>query len=150
MSDLKRVLFVCIGNACRSQMAEGFARKYGSDILVAASAGLSPAANVARDTIDAMDEKGINIRDHFPKTIKHLGRAEFDLLINMSRVAIPEKLTGKAEVRAWDVEDPVMLRYEEHCEVRDQIEKLVMTLILELRRTQTDSKVHGLGSGKSA
>ena len=40
---LKKVLFVCIGNSCRSQMAEAFARVYGSDILVAASAGLAPA-----------------------------------------------------------------------------------------------------------
>ena len=40
---LKRVLFVCIGNSCRSQMAEGFARAYGSDVMAPASAGLAPA-----------------------------------------------------------------------------------------------------------
>ena len=148
MSGLKRVLFVCIGNACRSQMAEGFARTYGSDILVPASAGLSPAGYVARDTIDAMMEKGINIRDHFPKTIKHLGKSQFDLLINMSGMGIPEHLTGSAEVRAWDVDDPVSLSYEDHCEIRDQIEKLVMTLVLELRRGQSGPKFQGLGSGR--
>ena len=46
MSEPKRVLFVCIGNACRSQMAEAFARAYGSDVLVASSAGLFPAKAV--------------------------------------------------------------------------------------------------------
>src|SRR5215216_653976 len=46
----KRVLFVCIGNSCRSQMAEGFARKYGGDCLTIQSAGLSPAAIVQDET----------------------------------------------------------------------------------------------------
>lgn len=144
----KRVLFVCIGNACRSQMAEGFARTYGSDVLIPASAGLSPAGYVARDTIHSMEEKGIDIRDHFPKTIRHLGRVPFDLMINMSGMGIPETLTGAAEVREWEVEDPVSLKYEEHCEIRDQIEKLVMTLIIELRRERTSPNLQPFGSGK--
>ena len=131
---LKRVLFVCIGNACRSQMAEGFARAYGSDIIVPASAGLGPATRVAPDTIEAMQEKGIDLRDHFPKSIKHLGRIEFDLVVNMSGSALPD--TFRCEVREWDVEDPIFLQYEDHCAVRDEIEKLVMNLILDLRRAQ--------------
>jgi len=55
----KRVLFVCLGNSCRSQMAEAFARAYGSDVLIAASAGLTPASGVAADTSRAMAEKGL-------------------------------------------------------------------------------------------
>ena len=51
MQHAKRVLFVCIGNACRSQMAEAFARTYGSDVMIAASAGLAPAMGVAPDTM---------------------------------------------------------------------------------------------------
>ena len=144
-APLKRVLFVCIGNSCRSQMAEGFARAYGSDVLVPASAGLGPAHRVAPDTIDAMQEKGIDLRDHFPKGIKHLGRIEFDLVINMSGSAIPE--TFRCEVREWDVEDPVYLRFEEHCVVRDEIEKRVMNLILELRRDQKHPSLRPSGSG---
>ena len=80
----KRVLFVCIGNSCRSQMAEGFARTYGDDVLIAASAGLAPAFSVAPDTQRAMLEKNIDLRDHFPKSIRHLGRSQFDLVVNMS------------------------------------------------------------------
>ena len=71
-----RVLYVCIGNSCRSQMAEGFAHKYGHDVMIAASAGLAPAIDVAQNTIRTMDEKDINVRDHFPKTIKQLGRVQ--------------------------------------------------------------------------
>jgi arsenate reductase len=140
------VLFVCIGNSCRSQMAEAFARMYGKDVLVPASAGLSPATRVAPDTIDAMEEKGIDIRDHFPKSIRHLGRIEFDLIINMSGRPIPGD--PKATIRDWDVEDPVSLKYEDHCEVRDQIERLVMELILEFRREHAQTPLRPFGSGR--
>jgi len=133
-SPLKRVLFVCIGNACRSQMAEGFARVYGSDVLVPASAGLAPARIVAPDTITAMDEKGIDVHDHFPKSIRHLGRVDFDLVVNLSGEPLPETL--KCPVREWNVEDPIRMKYSAHCVVRDHIERLVMNLILELRREE--------------
>jgi arsenate reductase (thioredoxin) len=130
----KRVLFVCIGNACRSQMAEAFARTYGSDALIPASMGLAPALMLAADTVHAMAEKNINIRDQFPKSMRQLGRAEFDLVVNMSGSAVPEDLASRSRVLEWDVDDPVFVSYERHCEVRDQIERLVMDLILELRR----------------
>jgi arsenate reductase len=129
----KKVLFLCIGNACRSQMAEGFARAYGSDMIIPASAGLAPATRLSQDTVRAMAEKNIDIRDHFPKTIRHLGRAEFDLVVNMSGSAAPEELTSRVPVREWDVEDPVFLKYDAHCEVRDLIERQVMALIVEFR-----------------
>lgn len=128
-----RVLFICIGNSCRSQMAEGFARKYGSDVLIPASAGLAPAYIVAPDTVRAMDEKNIDIRDQFPKTLKHLGRAQFDLFVNMSGHDLPPE--NETPVRVWDVADPVAEDYDTHCKIRDEIETRVMGLILEMRRT---------------
>jgi len=67
----KRVLFVCVGNSCRSQMAEAFARLYGNDVIIAASAGISPAYSVAPDTMRAMREKNLDLRDHFPKSLRH-------------------------------------------------------------------------------
>jgi arsenate reductase len=143
---LKHVLFVCLGNSCRSQMAEGFARAYGEDVLVAASAGLTPAIRVADDTMRAMLEKGIDLRDHFPKSIRHLGRAQFDVVINMSGFDLPDSVG--ASIRSWDIPDPVYLKFAEHCEVRDAIERLVMTLILELRREQNLPKFRPFGSGR--
>ena len=140
---LKRVLFVCIGNSCRSQMAEAFARTYGSDVLIPASAGLTPASDVAPDTRRAMSDKGLDLRDHFPKGLRNLARAEFDIVINMSGFDLPDS-TG-AEIRFWDVPDPVFMKYDQHCEVRDAIERLVMTLILELRREQNAPPVRRSG-----
>jgi arsenate reductase len=130
--DRKKVLFVCIGNSCRSQMAEGFARAYGDDVLLAASAGLMPASKVAPDTSRAMLEKNIDLRDHFPKHIRQLGRARFDLIVNMSGEELANA-PGETVVE-WAVEDPVRFSYERHCEVRDEIERLVMNLVLTLRR----------------
>ncbi len=111
---LKRVLFVCIGNACRSQMAEGFARTYGGDVMIPASAGLAPASSVAPDTIRAMDEKNIDLRDHFPKSLRQLGRADFDLVINMTGVFLPKEFKGR--IVDWEVADPVFMEYAEHCD----------------------------------
>jgi len=145
-SGQKRVLFVCIGNSCRSQMAEAFARTYGSDVMIAASAGIAPAFNVAADTVRAMVEKNIELREHFPKSFRDLGRAEFDLVINMSGSYLPG-VFGAAKVVDWDVPDPVAMDFREHCEVRDAIERKVMALVLELRRPP-ELKFRGQGSGR--
>jgi arsenate reductase len=124
-------------------MAEAFARAYGRDVLIPASAGLAPASRVAPDTLDAMDEKGIDLRDHFPKSIHHLGRVEFDLVVNISGENLPAAM--KCPVRVWDVEDPVSLKYEEHCAIRDDIERRVMELIVEMRRAGSQPQLKPLG-----
>jgi arsenate reductase len=142
---LKRVLFVCVGNACRSQMAEAFARVYGQDAMVAASAGLAPAMAVMPDTVRAMAEKEIDLRDQFPKSIRHLRRSQFDLVINMTGLPLPDAIG--ASIEEWSVPDPVSMDYDEHCEVRDQIERLVMNLILKLRQQQRAPRFRGQGSG---
>ena len=121
----KRVLFVCIGNSCRSQMAEGFARTYGEDCMIAASAGVAPAYAIAADTARAMAEKNIDLREQFPKHVRMLARAESDVVVNMGG-SLPPPLFGKAKAVDWDVPDPVTLGYDDHC--------LVMALVQELRR----------------
>ena len=138
MSRRTRVLFVCIGNACRSQMAEAFARAYGSDVLIAASAGLLPAASLPKDTLRAMQQKNLDLSAHFPKTIPSLSSTDFDLIINMSGHPLPDE--NGARVRMWNVPDPIVMCFEDHCLVRDQIESLVMSLILELRRNQKKAR----------
>ena len=59
--------------------------------MIAASAGLAPAFMVAQDTVRAMDEKNIDLRDQFPKSLKQLGRAQFDLVVNMSGFDLPPR-----------------------------------------------------------
>jgi arsenate reductase (thioredoxin) len=128
----KSVLFLCIGNSCRSQMAEGFGRRYGSDVMECASAGLAPASIVQTMTRKVMEAKNINIDDQFPKNLEQVPLSRFDLVVNMSGRQLPTRLP--IPVREWKVEDPIGQSEEVYLEVRDQIENLVMQLILELRR----------------
>jgi arsenate reductase (thioredoxin) len=129
---MRRVLFLCIGNSCRSQMAEGFAKKYGADVMEVGSAGLSPAPIVQDLTKKVMEDKNINIDDQFPKDLGSVGVASYNLIINMSGVKLPGRIP--IELRDWKVDDPIGRTEEKYVTVRDQIENLVMQLILELRR----------------
>ena len=132
-------------------MAEGFARTYGSDVLVALSAGLAPAMAVAPLTHKVMLEKNIDIGNVFPKDLESmLGRT--DLIINMSGFDLPVKTA--VPVERWEIRDPIGESEEIYREVRDQIEQRVMQLILTMRvrkknKPATSSKVdtrrRGLG-----
>jgi arsenate reductase len=128
-----RVLFVCIGNACRSQMAEAFARRYGSDVLDPQSAGLAPAGFLSPDTRQVMLEKDIDMEGCESKGFDATGN-DFDLIVNMSGYPLPPLLPSP--VRDWKVEDPISLDLDRHREIRDRIEGLVVGLILEFRRAQ--------------
>jgi protein-tyrosine-phosphatase len=127
-------------------MAEAFATAYGSDVLVAASAGLMPATSVHPVTAKAMSAKNIDMRDHFPKALRHLGRSQFDLIVNMSGSFLPSPPPG--HVVDWDISDPVYMDYDDHCVIRDEIERRVMGLILDFRR-EPKQKFRGQGSGRS-
>jgi len=127
----RRVLFVCIGNSCRSQMAEGFARAYGSDVLVAESAGLSPALDVSALTQAVMLEKNIDLGSHHPKGLEDVNLPSVDLIVNMSGAPLPAQAT--CPVREWDVRDPIGGNEQLQRQVAAQIENLVMQLVLELR-----------------
>lgn len=127
----KRILFVCIGNSCRSQMAEGFARAYGDDILIAQSAGLSPASIVQPLTQQVMAGRNIRIDRQFPKGMEILTREQFDLVINMSGEKLP--VAPGTRFRDWPVRDPIGQTEAVYRSVAEQIEGLVMRLILELR-----------------
>lgn len=125
-----KVLFVCIGNACRSQMAEGFAKAYGGDVMEAMSAGLSPYSHVPMGTRETMDEKGISLEAHFPKHVTEMADLELGLVVNLSGTKLPFQ---GVEVRDWPVRDPFGGDEAEYRAARDRIEKLVMELVLELR-----------------
>ncbi|MGA2329824.1 MAG: arsenate reductase ArsC [Bryobacteraceae bacterium] len=128
-----RVLFVCIGNSCRSQMAEAFARRYGSDVLEPESAGIAPAGFISPDTRQVMLEKNIDLEGCESKGFDKTGN-EFDLIVNMSGYPLAPLLPSP--VREWKVPDPISLSLDRHREIRDQIEGLVAELILEFRRAQ--------------
>ncbi len=126
----KRVLFVCIGNSCRSQMAEAFARAYGGDILDVRSAGIAPATIIQPLTRQTLAAWNLNLDDHFPKDVDMVAREPFDVVVNMS--GAPLQLPG-ARMVEWIVQDPIGQKDSVYKSVANQIEGLVMRLILELR-----------------
>jgi arsenate reductase (thioredoxin) len=126
----KRVLFVCIGNSCRSQMAEAFARAYGADVIEARSAGVAPASVIMPQTRRVLHEKNVRSDGQFPKGLELVSREPFDLVINMSGRKL-ESSAGK--IVDWPVKDPIGQTDEVYRAVAAEIESLVMRLILELR-----------------
>jgi arsenate reductase len=77
-----KVGFICVGNSCRSQMAEGFAKHYGKDVIKAFSAGTHPAPEINPNAVAVMKEKGIDLSGQYPKLLKDIP-AELDILITM-------------------------------------------------------------------
>ncbi len=119
-------------------MAEGFARAYGSDVIEPVSAGLAPASIIQPLTKQVRDAKNINIDDLHAKDLSEVELDRLDLIVNISGRPFPAGVP--IEIRNWKVEDPIGQDEETYIAVRDQIERLVMGLILDLRRGTQPSK----------
>lgn len=130
-AQLKHVLFVCIGNICRSPMAEAMANRYGGDVLRARSAGVAPGMMPSPVTRMVLAEKNVDLGDHVPTPLDLIDMREVDLLINMSGYDLPPAIARKVE--DWKVPDPIGQPDHVYRAVRDQIEGLVMNLILRVR-----------------
>jgi len=130
--EKKRILFVCIGNSCRSPMAEGFARAYGGDVIEAGSAGLSPAPIVQPLTKKVMQAKNISLDNQFPMDIGLMDLSRHDLIVNMSGWPLP--FVPACPIVEWSVRDPIGASEKLYEKVRDEIEARVVQLVLEMRR----------------
>ncbi|MFO7639585.1 MAG: arsenate reductase ArsC [bacterium] len=133
-----RIIFACVGNSCRSQMAEAFCREMGRDVECA-SAGSSPATRVQPDTITVLKEDGIDIAGARPKGFPDLPDLRFDYLVTMGcEVACPF-LPGAKRVD-WDIPDPYGRGIDEYRRVRDIIRHHVRDLLesLDLLRHRPD------------
>jgi protein-tyrosine-phosphatase len=129
---MKKILFVCVENAGRSQMAEAFAKKYGVSKLEASSAGTMPAKEVDPVVIEVMREKGIDLSANKPKLITNQMVLEANEIIVMGCSAqgfCPAPLLNK--VVDWEIEDPKDKPIEKVREIRDEVERKVKKLIEE-------------------
>lgn len=127
---MKHVLFVCIENSARSQMAEAFFNKYARD-AVARSAGSDPAKSIDPNTIDMMKEKGIDLTGKRTTGLRSISCRDFDFIVTMGcGDACP--VTPKDKTMAWDIENPKGKSIEEYRRIRDVIESKVVKLIGEM------------------
>jgi len=129
---VKKILFVCVENAGRSQMAEAFAKIYGGDQFIASSAGNKPADRVNPVVVEAMREKGIDISANKPKLITFQMANDSDLIVTMgcNDQGICPGPFFKPTID-WKLEDPKGKPLEKVREIRDQIERQVKELIKE-------------------
>lgn len=125
---MRKVLFVCIENSFRSQIAEGFARALSGEFLEAYSAGSKPSGVVASAAIQLMDELGIDISRHTSKGLNDLPDVEFDAIVTMGcGDACP---TVKAKMRIdWPLDNPKGQPVEFLRRMRDDIERRVKELL---------------------
>lgn len=129
---MKRVLFVCVENSCRSQMAEAFARMHGQDILEAYSSGSHPSGKVNERAVKFMAERGYDLSRHTSKSLNEIPDIEYDYAITMG--CGDECPYVKAQHREdWGLPDPKNLSDEEFRKVRDSIERQVRGLIARCR-----------------
>jgi protein-tyrosine-phosphatase len=131
MSSLPRMLFVCIENACRSQMAEAFAGKLGAGRIEACSAGSRPAGGVNPRAIAFMAERGIDISGRVPKPLSAFADQAFDVVVTMGCGDACPWLPAKRRVD-WALPDPKALPGDGFRAVRDEIESRVQQLLSEL------------------
>jgi arsenate reductase len=136
---MKRIVFLCTGNSCRSQMAEGFARRYGGGRLEVYSAGTAPAGVNPR-AVAVMREAGVDISGQDSKAIDREILARADLVITLcgdAREQCPV-VPAKVQQRHWDLEDPARAEGTENeimakfRAVRDRISESVHNLVQEI------------------
>jgi arsenate reductase (thioredoxin) len=126
--SVKRVLFVCVENRNRSQMAEAFARGIGGGRIEAHSAGSQPTGNVNPQAIELMREKGYDLQGHRSKSLDELPATYFDAVVTMGcGDACPWVAAGRRE--DWAIPDPSGLAPDEFRKVRDLIEARVKALL---------------------
>ncbi len=132
-----RVLFVCVQNAGRSQMAAAFAQKYGGERIIASSGGTHPADHVHPIVVEAMAERGVDISQNVPRriTVEELYAANRVVVMGCGAEGFcPAPLLDK--VLDWELEDPKEQPIEKVREIRDEIEQRVVQLIEELVLTE--------------
>ncbi|MDE2223851.1 MAG: arsenate reductase ArsC [Xanthomonadaceae bacterium] len=128
---MKRVLFVCVENACRSQMAEAFAQRLGAGRVEACSAGSRPAGSVNPRAIAFMAERGYDLNRNASKPLSTFEGQSFDTVVTMGCGDACPWLPAARRVD-WDLPDPKVLADEGFRAVRDEIERRVRQLLSEL------------------
>lgn len=128
----KSVLFVCVENSNRSQMAEAFARMHGGDAVEAHSAGSRPSGKVNPRAIEFMREVGYDLTAHESKSLDEFNGEDITVAVTMGcGDACP---LVRAERREdWNIPDPKEMPAEQYREIRDLIERKVRELLASVR-----------------
>jgi arsenate reductase len=138
------VLFLCTGNSCRSQMAEGFARHMGAGVIEAHSAGTNPVRINPR-AVQVMGEVGIDLSTHFSKSVEAIDQERIKLVVTLCGDAAENcpAFPGAVKRIHWPLEDPAKAGGSEEeilsvfRKTRDAIRRRVEELINDLKRERS-------------
>lgn len=129
---MKRVLFVCVENSCRSQISEAFSRVHGEGIVEAYSAGSRPSGKLNPKAIEFMQELDYDLSRHSSKSLTDVPDVEYDVAVTMG--CGDECPFVRAKQREdWSVPDPKELPPDDFRKVRDLIETKVKELVSRLK-----------------
>ncbi len=131
MKDMREVLFVCVHNAGRSQMAAGLLDHYAQGRVRVRSAGSTPAAEVNPAVVQAMAEMGIDISKELPKGLEDDAVRDADVVITMGCGDACPVYPGKRYLD-WELPDPAGKSVDEVRPIRDDIDRRVQSLLDEL------------------
>ncbi len=134
---MKKVLFVCVGNSARSQMAEGLTKALADFSVEVASAGTEPAAQVDPTAVQVMREIGIDISGQRPKAISPEDILNYDYIITMgcgAEGACPAAFGGT--VADWGLPDPKGADLEQYRQMRDTIREHVLALLEDINNEE--------------
>ena len=133
---MKTVLFTCVGNSGRSQMAEAFFNHLAKGKARAISAGTNPAANVEPTVVKVMKEVGIDVSGNKPKPLTPEMIDQANLVITMGCGAEAACPASWVETRDWGLEDTKGKPIEKVREIRDQIKARVVQLLEEIEKEE--------------
>jgi protein-tyrosine-phosphatase len=127
----KRVIFVCVENSNRSQMAEAFARIHGGNTVEAVSAGSRPSGRINPKAVESMKEVGYDLASHESKGLNEFNGQTFDAAVTMGCGDECPMVVAKNRLE-WQIPDPKELPPEKFREVRALIEQKVKELLSAL------------------
>lgn len=131
MSMIKKVLFVCVENSCRSQMAEAFAKIHGKGVLDVYSAGSKASGKVNEKAIKAMKEVGYNLESHKSKSLDEVPQIIYDYVITMGcGDECPYVKTRQRQ--DWGIPDPKDMIEKDFNKIRDLIKEKILSFINEI------------------
>jgi protein-tyrosine-phosphatase len=129
---MKKILFVCVENSCRSQMAEAFCKQQGETICDSYSAGSKPSGIINPKAIQAMADVGYDLTTHQSKSLRDVPQYHYDYVITMG--CGDHCPTVNTRQRAdWEIPDPKHLNPIAFNQIRDHIQQKVLTLISTLK-----------------
>jgi|SRR5690348_11219702 len=137
-----KILFVCMGNCVRSQIAEALARHYFSDLFYVESAGLRPLGFIDPTARAAVEERGISMEGQFSKGLHSHSVQQPDLIVNMSGMPGSHIFHGRA-FEDWPIADPFGEDIATHRRICDDIESRIKTLAERYRAEQKATPVNG-------